>query len=371
MRIAQLTKYFYPHRGGIESNVLGISQGLAERGNEVVVFTSNIPKGRSYEILDGIKIHRSSNLFTIFNDPFTPGVIIGLLKEDYDLIHLHLPDPFYSIFALIASILRKKPLIVTYHADIIKDEWYHKPFKFIYNFFLYFVLRHSRKIIATTPNYVEGSSILRRFKNKIEIVPNFVDTEKFNPGVDGSRIRRLYNLNEKKIILFIGRLVPYKGVEYLIRAFAEVKKELDNSALVIVGDGPLKKKLKNLAENMEDVYFVNPDDNDIPLYYSSCDVFVLPSVTRQEAFGISLIEAMACGKPVIAINISGMPYIVGDAGIVIEPKNAAALRDAILKILSDKKLAGELGKRARDRVEENFTSNIAVDKIERVYISVR
>ncbi len=371
MRIAQLTKYFYPHKGGIESSVLGISGGIAGRGNDVLVFTSNIPKCGRKEVIDGIEVHRFANFFTMFNDPFTPGIITDLLKEDYDLIHLHLPDPFNSIFALIASILRKKPLIVTYHADIIKDEWYHKPFKFIYNLFLYFVLRHSRKIIATTPNYVKDSCILRRFKNKMEIVPNFVDIEKFNPGLDGSRIRKVYNLNEKKIILFIGRLVPYKGVEYLITAFSDVKKELENSALLIVGNGPLKEKLENLAADIGDVYFINAEDRDIPFYYACCDLFVLPSITRQEAFGIVLLEAMASGKPVIATNISGMPYIINNSGIVVKPKNIDGLKDAILKILSNPQIAAELGENGRKRVETEFAPDIIVDKIEKIYISVR
>lgn len=367
MRIAQLTKYFYPHKGGIESSVLGISGGIAGRGNDVLVFTSNIPKCGRKEVIDGIEVHRFANFFTMFNDPFTPGIITDLLKEDYDLIHLHLPDPFNSIFALIASILRKKPLIVTYHADIIKDEWYHKPFKFIYNLFLYFVLRHSRKIIATTPNYVEDSGILRRFKNKMEIVPNFVDIEKFNPGLDGSRIRKVYNLNEKKIILFIGRLVPYKGVEYLITAFSDVKKELENSALLIVGNGPLKEKLENLAADIGDVYFINAEDRDIPFYYACCDLFVLPSITRQEAFGIVLLEAMASGKPVIATNISGMPYIINNSGIVVKPKNIDGLKDAILKILSNPQIAAELGENGRKRVETEFAPDIITDKIEKIY----
>ena len=373
MKIAQVTKYFYPHSGGIETHVFGICNGFIERGHKVLIFTSNEPWTKRRERLYGMRIFRSSIFFTLFNGPFAPGIFIDLMKEDYDLIHLHLPDPFNSIFALIASKLRKKPLIVTYHADIIKDKRRHKPFKFFYKFFLNCVLNNARKIIATSPNYVEGSNVLKRFKNKVEIVPNFVYIGRFNPRLKGAGIISLYSLERKRIILFLGRLVPYKGVEYLIKAFKKVKDKIKDSALIIAGDGPLKGELKKLSQDLQidDVLFVSVTEEDLPQYYAACDVFVLPSVTRQEAFGIALLEAMACGKPVVATNIGGMPYVVNGAGIIVEPKDINALSSAILKILQNDKLSKELGRKARARVEKEFNQDLVTEKILKIYRSFR
>jgi glycosyltransferase involved in cell wall biosynthesis len=372
MRVAQVTKYFHPHRGGIESHVLGISEGFARRGHEVLVFTSDVPGAREGDELDGIKVFRSPVFFTLFNGPFAPGILNDLLREDYDLIHAHLPDPFNSVFALIASKIKKKPLFVTYHADIIKNRWYHRPFKFVYCLFLYSVLSNAVKIMPTTPNYVVGSQIPEKFKKKIEVVHNFVDLGKFSPMLYGKRVRTLYGLDDnKKIVFFLGRLVPYKGVEYLIKAFKKVKDEVKDSVLIIAGRGPLEEDLQDLAKDLKlsDVLFVEISDDDIPEHYAACDVFVLPSVTRQEAFGIALLEAMACGKAVVTTNISGMPYVVDGAGLMVKPRDPDELSAAIIKLLKDDKLRKNLGSKARKRVEEEFDQDLIPDRIIRIYKS--
>ncbi|MEM2918229.1 MAG: glycosyltransferase [Candidatus Altiarchaeota archaeon] len=370
MKILQITKYFYPHSGGIENNVLGISEGLVERKHKVIVLSSNFPKSAKYEIYHGVEIHRSRILFTVFRDPFALGMLINLLKKDYDLIHLHLPDPFSSFFAFFASIIRKKPLIVTYHADIIKEGLHYKILKFFYGFFQEVLLKHSKVIIATSPNYVNESEILRKFINKIEIIPNFVDEKKFSPEINPEKLRKVkekYSLTNKKVILFVGRLVPYKGISYLIEAFEEVKKKIKNAKLVISGSGPLEKKLKEKSRGVDDITFINANADELPLIFRSADVFVLPSITRQEAFGIALLEAMSSGVACISTKISGMPFVLGDAGILVEPKNSKQLSEAIISILSNKTFANELGKKARIRVEENFTKDKVVGKLINLY----
>jgi len=371
MRVAQVTKYFYPHKGGIESNALGISEGLVDLGHEVLVLTSNIPKGEELEELSGICVLRSNCFFTAFNDPFTPGLFKNLLKEDYDIIHVHLPDPFNSVYALLASAIRKKPLFVTYHADIIKNRWYHFPFKLAYSVFSYMVLKSAVKIIATTPDYVKESQIPKKFRDKIMIVPNFVDSGKYIPELSGYRIRKEHSLENKKVILFLGRLVPYKGAEYLIASYKKVKEKVKDAVLVIAGSGPLEQELKKQAADLklEDVVFTPAEEDDIPEYYAACDIFVLPSVTRQEAFGIVLLEAMSSGKPVVSTNISGMPYVVGNAGIVVPPRDPEALADAIIRILTEKDLRVKMGRRARERVEKEFNKEAAAEKTLKLYMS--
>ncbi len=356
----QLTKYFHPNKGGIESNVLGISEELAKRGQEVLVLASNLPPTKKFEKYKGIKIKRSSIFFTLFRDPFTPGMFLDLLGEDYDLIHLHLPDPFNSILAVVASFLRRKPLVVTYHADIIKKRWYHQPFTFLYSFFQSLTLKKASLIIATSPSYAKESPVLRKFEfwEKLEVVPNFVDEKKFS--IKKTR-------GKGKVIFFLGRLIPYKGVSYLIKAFPQVKEKIKDAQLIIAGRGPLKKELRKESRGMDGISFIEPNDEELPSLYANCDIFVLPSVTRQEAFGITLLEAMISGKPCISTNISGMPFVIGDSGILVPPRNSKALGKAIIKILSDEKLAEKLGEKAKKRVEENFTKEKVVDKLIEVY----
>lgn len=366
VRIAQITKYFHPHVGGVESNVLGISKALVKRGHEVLVFTSNIPVTKKEDIISGIEVYRGTSYITLFNDPLFPEILISMLSEDYDLIHLHLPDPFTSVLALVVSLLRNKKLVVTYHADILKDKWYHKPFKLLYLPFQDLVLRRANNIIVTSPNYARESSVLMKFKDKIEVVPNFVDTTRFNPNVDGKGIREEYDLENKKIVLFVGRLVEYKGIIYLIDACALVNEKIGNVFLVIAGNGPLKDTLIKYAEE-DDVIFLDINDAELPELYASCDVFVLPSVTRQEAFGVTLLEAMASGKPCITSNISGMPYVVRGCGITVAPMDVKGLKEAILKILNDDKLATNLGRKGRERVEENFTIEKVIEQIEKIF----
>jgi len=377
MKIAQVTKYFYPHLGGIESNVLGISTGLVDKGVEVKILTSNIPKTKRVEYLNNMKILRSLSLFTLSNDPFTHGILVNLLKGDYDLIHLHLPDPFNSIFVWLASKIKRKPFIVTYHADIIREGWVHGILNMLYNIFLNRILSDSRRIIATSPTYVEGSKILRksRFKEKIAVVPNFVDIKKFNPDIDRMKcIERLglEEIEDKRIILFLGRLVPYKGVEYLIKAFPRVKEEVEDAFLLIVGDGPLRENLEKIASDMEDVRIMKRKgkEDDSSLYYPICEVFVLPSVTRQEAFGISLLEAMACGKPCITTNISGMPCVIGETGTLVDPRDPGGLSSAITELLSKPEYLKELGRKARKRVENEFSRERVIEKIAPIYVEV-
>jgi len=364
MRIAQVTKYFYPHPGGIESNVLGISKGVVDKGDNVLVFTSNEPRTKKYEVFEGIEIFRSMNLLTIFNAPLSPGIFLNLMRKDYDLIHVHFPDPFNSVFAWLASRIKGRPLIITYHSDIIKDRIYHRIFRILFWFLEKIILSDAVRIIATTQAYADGSKVLKRFKSKVVVIPNFVDANEFNPGVDSSRVREKYGLVKERVILFFGRLVPYKGVDYLIEAFKGIKKE---SMLVIAGRGPLKEKLMKLAKGKYNIRFIEPEDDEIPSLYSCCDVFVLPSVTRQEAFGITLLEAMSSAKAVITTNISGMPSVVGDCGILVEPRNPKDLRGAIQKLLSDKNLRKNLGEGARKRVEKEFTLEVVVGKTLELY----
>jgi len=372
MKVCVVSKHYYPFAGGLESRVVSLSEWLVGNGHSVSVLTSLEPNTKAEDIVKGVVVHRSKSLFSLFNAPFMPQVFSRLFSLDYDLIDVNMPDPVNSIFVYLACVLRGKPFTVTYHADIIKEEWYHAPFRVLYGGFLYLVLGRAGRIFVTSPNYAESSGVLKRFRDKIVVAPSFVDVQRLKPGLDGSNVMVKYGLEGKKVVLFVGRLVAYKGLDYLIDAFGSLSKDFD-AALIIVGDGPLEAELKDKVRKLglSNVFLSGVvSENVLPQYYAACDVFVLPSVTRAEAFGLVLVEALSCGKPVVSTNFSGMPYVVGDAGILVPPRDVSALRNAIGRILSDGKLASELGAKGRKRVAELFSRDVVCRRILDVYKQV-
>ncbi|MBC7119211.1 MAG: glycosyltransferase family 4 protein, partial [Methanobacteriaceae archaeon] len=199
-------------------------------------------------------------------------------------------------------------------------------------------LKKAEKVIVISEKLAEKILKLGIPQDKIMITYNMVDTETFNPQIKSSFKKEIGT--KKPIILFVGNLVPQKGIEYLIKAKKYLKKD---SKLVIVGGGPLLKKLKDITkkENIKDVLFTGPR-TDINNIMAAADIIVLPSIS--EGFPIVLLEAMAMGKPVVATKVGGIPEIVDEkVGILVEPKNPRRLADAIEKLLSDEKLRKKLG----------------------------
>jgi len=382
MKILNITKYFYPKYGGIESRNFDVSRYLSQNEYEIYVSTSKHAKNlNDFEIYKGIKIRRHKILLKAFNDVFYPGIIRDIIGVDYDIVHVDLPDPIQSIFAFFASVLKGKPLIITYHADIEKEELEKFPASLIlkfYNIILKFILQRARRIFVTSKDYAKSSKNLRNFKfedeskgGKLVLSPNFVCVKNLNyDKQEVEKIRKNLNLKNKNVLLFVGRLVKYKGVEYLINAFKEIEKEKNKNngvVLLIIGDGPLKRDLENLACNDENIKFLGKVENLSP-YYALCDIFVLPSITRQEAFGIVLVEAMSFAKPCITTNIeSGMKYVVGygKAGILVKEKSVEDLKNAIESLIVDENLRKEIGKKARKRVLEKFSDKIVLEKFEK------
>jgi glycosyltransferase involved in cell wall biosynthesis len=367
MKVCLVSKHFIPYVGGLEVRVLGLARWLAGKGDSVIVLTSHERGTKSSEVIDGVVVRRSTVVLDVFNALFTPGILFDLIREEYDVIDVNLPDPVNSIFAYFASVLRRKPLFVTYHADIIREGIIYMPFKLVYAPLEWLVLKRARKIFVTSPNYASSSLSLKGFLSKTVVAPSFVEFGRYSRRTTKTDVRKTLSLGGK-MVLFVGRLVAYKGVEYLLDAAAEVP----DASFVIVGDGVLSDGLRQKAKelNLNNVVFAgHVSDDDLPDYYLACDVFVLPSVTRQEAFGLVLVEAMAFGKPVISTNFSGMPYVVGDAGLLVEPRNPKALAEAVRKIISDPELAVKLGANGKKRVEELFEKDVVCKGIRETYLS--
>lgn len=371
MKILQTPPRFYPYIGGVENCVYYLSKELIKFSHQVkIICADEPPVGNA--VIGGIEVKRLRYIIKIANTNITLALPRVLLKEDFDIIHTHLPTPWAADWSAVISLVKNKPLVLTYYNNILGEGIYYYVAK-VYNLtILPILLKLAKKLIITHKRYVDYSPYLKDYVKKIEIIPVGVDLEKFkvlNP-------RR----EQQKIILFIGLLDKfhrYKGLDYLIRAIDLIRKQISEVKLIVGGEGNLKGEYMKLAKSLkldkqiDFMGFIKQEE--LVKYYNRCDVLVLPSISsKQEGFGVVLLEAMACAKPVVTTNITGLAEEIKEAqaGIVIEPKNVNSLSEAIVEILRDQNSAQAMGRRARQLVEKEYSWNNVARKIERLYMEV-
>jgi len=362
MKIIIITPvYPYPKRGvytGLERLVEGLSKGFCALNHEVTIITTFWNSGNRYELLNhGIKIERVIDLRCILK---SAGKITGLFHTDLltfgfkavmnnryidaDLLLINSQNIFLNLikgnFTSIALLHHVQPLTK------IIDAFY-VPFG---NF--YYRLMNPNYWVAPSKFSAEQFiKLLKIPKEKLKVIPEGVDLEKFNRNIDASDINEKLG-NERKI-LFVGNLHPNKGVHFLIKSFALVKSRINDVKLVIVGDGTLKYYLINLTKRLnleKDVIFTGfVSDEELPKYYASCDIFASASVL--EGFGLIFLEAMALGKPIVAFNLASIPEVVGNAGILIDEINHEKFANAIIELLRNDELYKEKSQIAFNRAK--------------------
>lgn len=385
MKVLMVSKHFYPFKGGLEVRVLEIGRWLVKEGDEAVELTTHEKDTKDYEEVDGIKVHRSKVAVDVFNALVAPGILVDLFKQDYDLIDVNLPDPVNAAFVLLASVLRKKPVVVTYHADITDKGGLVQVFETLYWPVRSLLFKRAKKIMVTSMHYARESKPLKPWLSKVEVTPSFIAPDRFSPGDKDEALLKKITPEGAPLILFVGRLIPYKGLDVLLDAFKTLS-QTHNARLCILGTGALEQDLKDRVQElgvMERVVFESGVGDDmLTSYYRSCDFFVLPSVTRQEAFGLVLVEALSCAKPAITSHFSGMPYVVGDdvlvdkggffeaeGGLLVPKGDPQALADAMKALLDDPGYAVMLGQRGAKRVGRLFTSEVVCGAILEIYKS--
>jgi glycosyltransferase involved in cell wall biosynthesis len=368
MKIVQTPVRFYPFIGGVENYVYYSSKELVKLGHNVKVICANEPLTKKEEIVEGIKVKRLSYLGKIANTNITPSLPFVISKEDFDIIHTHIPTPWSADWSNIFSKLKRKPLVVTYHNDIIGNGFADYIARFYNSTALKLLLNQADKIIITQPNYLRSSLYLEDYSDKVEVIPNGVDVEKFRP---------INVAKEKNTIFFLSLLDEfhqYKGLDYLLKALIKVKREIPDIKLIVGGKGVLLDHYTNLAneyglkDNVE-FHGLIPDEK-IVEYYNKCSVFVLPSISsKQEGFGIVVLEALACETPVISTEIVGAAADVkkSKSGIIIPPKDVDELADAIITMVSDDHKLKEMGKNGRIFVEKSYTWYKVAKMMENVY----
>jgi rhamnosyl/mannosyltransferase len=232
------------------------------------------------------------------------------------------------------------------------------------------VLRRADAIVCATPNHIESSEVLPRYQSKCVVIPFGLDLAAFRatPALvaDAARIRALYGGGP--LILAVGRLTYYKGFEYLVRAMRDVPGHL-----ALVGDGPLRNQVEKAARESavgDRVHLLGEIAGELAAYYHACDIFVLPSVEKSEAFGIVQLEAMACGRPVVNTALaSGVPYVSrhNHSGLTVPPGNSTALAAAVNTLLESPTLRRSLGDAGRERATREFSKEAMAARMLELY----
>lgn len=352
MKILQVNKLYWPWIGGMEKIVQQIAEGLNSRDDLEIEVLCCQPRGKKRdEEINGVKIWRASSLGIFLGMPISLDFFKSFkkLSQKADIIDIHHPFPLAGIAVFFFK--PKAKIVIHYHSDIVRQ----RAVSFFIKPLMSHMLRRAERIIVSNDNLVKSSPCLARFEKKCEVIPFGVDLKKFDSCAWGKveGYRKKYG----DFILFVGRLSYYKGVDYLLRAMKKV-----DANLIIVGTGKLEEKLKWLSRKIgiEDkiIFLGKVGDDELVDLYNACAVFALPSIYKSEAFGIVLIEAMACGKPIVSTELgTGTSWVNQNrkTGFVVEPGNAKSLTTAINKILKDRGLAKEFGENARKRVIREFT----------------
>lgn len=363
MNILHLYKDYYPVIGGIENTVKWLAEAQAADGHNVSVLVAARDYHATTETLNGVTVHKIPRFGTAASTPITPTLPLALWQHRPDIAHIHSPYPPGEFFNALLG--RARYSVITYHSDVVKQ----KNILRFYGPILKRVLQRADLIMPTSANYIETSPFLRPHKAKCRVVPLGIDPARFNqPPLPLAET--LKNRLGQPLLLFVGRLRYYKGLDTLLTAMAHVS----TGKLAIVGSGPLEADLKAQARQLQlenRVYFAgNVSDDDLPAWFQAADCFVLPSNSRAEAFGLVLLEAMAAGLPLISTELgTGTSFINqhGQTGLVTPPQNPVALAQAINTLLADEPLRRQYGQAALARVRAEFTQDKMVQRVMQVY----
>lgn len=362
MNILHIYKDYFPVVGGIENHIRLLAEAQAARGHTVTVLVTSRNSRTHIETLNGVRVIFAARLATLLSAPISVALFRCVRNETPDIAHLQFPYPFGEMALYLCG--RARGIVLTYQSDIVRQ----KITGALYRPLMERMLARVDRIIATSPNYVISSPILSRWQSKCVIVPLGIDPTPFERASAEYAPSR-----DTTHLLFVGKLRYYKGVDVLLDAL----RELPRVHLTIVGTGPMEGAWRMRAQQLgiaERVRFVGEvSDAELPRYYAACDIFVLPSSERSEAFGIVQLEAMAAGKPVICTELgTGTSFVNvdGETGLVVPPRAPRALADAIARLSADADLRARMGAAGRARVRAEFTLEKMVTRVLEVYAQV-
>jgi rhamnosyl/mannosyltransferase len=363
LEIVQITKYYPPYFGGVPNYVRLLAEELKKQ-HRVTVLASNTSFSRCEEVDGNLRVIRVPRLMELRSTALCPTLPWELSRLHPDIVHLHFPDPMAHLAYAVARVPAR--LVITWHSDIVRQRLLLQP----YRPFLSGILDRVHRIIVSSPVLRDNSVWLKRYREKCVVIPFGVNLSDFESRDEiEARKWKLQNLFGDRVVLFIGRLVYYKGLDFLLRAMQGL-----DATLWVIGCGPLEVHCRKLAAQLglqSRISFLGavPEEEKLARLHA-CSLLALPSVENSETFGIVQLEAMACAKPVVSTDLpTGVPWVNQDGrtGFVVPPCNPPALRSAIRRLLDNPALQREFGDAGRQRVESEFTNEIHVRRMLGLY----
>lgn len=360
MKVLHFYKTYYPDTvGGVEQVIFQLASHSEEYGIEAQVLSLSKDKMNRVTPLNGHLAFKAREDFQIASTGFSLSVILRFaqLAKEADIIHYHFPWPFMDLVHFLTRV--KKPTVVSYHSDIIRQKNLLKFYRPLMNWFM----KSVDAIVAASPNYLKTSDVLQKYASKVEVIPIGIDKASY-PEPSLERLNHWKSTIGDKFFLFVGVLRYYKGLTTLLDALA-----LQEFPTVIVGAGPIEEEIKSKASSLglkKIVFLGRLSDEDKAALLKLSYALVFPSHLRSEAFGISLLEGAMYGKPLISCEIgTGTTYINidGETGLVVPPSDAESLHRAMAQLWSNDKIATRFGVAAEERYQSIFTA----DKMVRGY----
>jgi rhamnosyl/mannosyltransferase len=360
--------------------VRALAEAQAARGHTVTALVNSLNARTHVETLNGVRVIYAGRWFTVSSTPLGLAFPHLVATQDADIVHLQFPYPWGEAANYFFG--RARRTVITYQSDIIRQV-YTRAF---YRPLMHRVLKRADRLIATSPNYLHSSPVLRKFADKCVVIPLGIDPTPFeNPDLRrAEEIRARYLASPtlsphgrthpgSGFLLFVGQFRYYKGLDYMLRALCE----LPEARLIMVGQGPMEQAWRGLAVALgvqDRVSFVSGvHTEELPAYYAAADVFVLPASERSEAFGLVQLEAMAAGRPVVSTEIgTGTSYVNadGETGLVVPARDPHALAAAVARLLDDPALCARMGTAGRERVRSEFNLETMVERVMAVYRDV-
>jgi len=379
MQICLVNSFFPPWRGGAETYTYNLARHLVAQGHNVEVFCAAPPRRPGEYSVDGVCVNRLPVDAWIYGTPITLSLMQALMKVDVDLLHVGFPSPYNAFYVSVVSRLRGIPAVLTWHNDLPAVTSTAGLLVRLHDSLVLpaYVGRY-RSIISTTETYARESPVLAKWRSRVRIVPNGVDSGRFSPEVDGKPVRTKFALGDRPIILFIGALTTwhsYKGLDILLRAFSILLKTFPDVALLVVGGGELKPKYERIASDLGvrcDVFFLGDvEDRHLPAFCAASDFLVLPSKDRSEGFGLTILEENACGRPAIGSRVGGIPAVIshGYNGLLVPPCDPLKLCEAMRYLVENVEERLRMGLNARRFAEERDWSIVARET-EKIYEAV-